>query len=103
MTGTSSSVSPEFVSLVIEGADTLLARIIATCCSIAREVFEALDEAEPPTKARASTLAMEVCQDVADAMLLPLVPNDRVRSELARYFAAAQVDEAKAVFAEEEL
>jgi hypothetical protein len=87
---------------VAEGVDTLLARIVATCRSIAREVFEALDEAEPQTKARASALAMEVCQDAAAAMLLPLVADDRLRAELARYFAVAQVDEAKAVFAEGE-
>jgi hypothetical protein len=98
----STSPAPLPPPLVIEAADTLLARVVATCCSIAREVFEALDEAEPQTKARTSALAMEVCQDTADAMLLPLVPDDRLRVELARYFAAAQVDEAKAAFAGEE-
>jgi hypothetical protein len=87
---------------MVESSDTLLARIVATCRSIAREVLEALDEAEPQTKARAAALAMEVCQDVADAMLLPLVSDDRLRAELARYFAAAQVDEANAIFAGEE-
>jgi hypothetical protein len=89
-------------SLIIDAADAVLARIVVTCCSMAREVFEALDEAEPQTKARAPALAMEVCQDAADALLLPLVPDDRLRAELARYFAAAQVDEAKAVFAGDE-
>lgn len=102
MAGSSPATSPSLTPVAIERVDTLLARIVATCCSIAREVFEALDEAEPQTKSRASALAMEVCQDTADAMLLPLVPDDRLRAELARYFAAAQVDEAKAVFAGEE-
>jgi hypothetical protein len=88
--------------IVTESVDTLLTRIVATCCSISREVFEALDEAEPQIKARASALATEICQDVADAMLLPLISNDRLRAEMARYFAAVQIDEARAVFAWEE-